>query len=158
MTKQVNFDKWLGYGWPTVHELEPFFLAPRGKEWSYLGGNDGWSISLEGIEGTEHLHRLKGRKDIELAMYGNPDLGVLLQYSIIGGGMPREDWFSKGDISKLKEWVRTLQDTPMPVGLFVSFPVAWSAVKEFMETEGKLPTSIEWVKSSDLPAGTFPDP
>jgi hypothetical protein len=31
-------------------------------------------------------------------------------------------------------------------------------VKEFMETEGKLPSSIEWVTSDDLPANTFPDP
>ena len=29
---------------------------------------------------------------------------------------------------------------------------------ESLDTEGKLPTSIEWVKGSDLPAGTFPDP
>jgi len=31
-------------------------------------------------------------------------------------------------------------------------------VKEFMETEGQLPTSIEWVSSDDLPDNTFPDP
>jgi hypothetical protein len=42
--------------------------------------------------------------------------------------------------------------------LFVPFAIAWKAVKQFMETDGELPTSIEWVAASDLPRGTFPDP
>jgi hypothetical protein len=46
----------------------------------------------------------------------------------------------------------------MPVGLYIPFAKAWPAVKEFIETEGALPTSIEWVKNSELPPGTFPDP
>jgi len=49
-------------------------------------------------------------------------------------------------------------DTPLPVGLFIPFERAWSAVKEFMETEGALPKSIEWVANRDLPPNTFPDP
>ena len=32
------------------------------------------------------------------------------------------------------------------------------AVKEFIETEGQLPARIEWVRNSDLPPGTSPDP
>jgi hypothetical protein len=32
------------------------------------------------------------------------------------------------------------------------------AVKEFIETGGALPTSIEWIANSDLPENTFPDP
>ena len=31
------------------------------------------------------------------------------------------------------------------------------AVQEFMETNGQLPKSIEWVKDTELPEGTFPD-
>lgn len=158
MNKEIYFDTFRGPGWPEPNQLAPYFLAPRGKEWCYRGGNDGWSISLEGVDGTAPLHRLKGRKDIELTMWGNPDLGVLLQYSRVGGGVPRQDWFSKGNLTKLKRWVRTMHADRMPVGLYIPFPNAWLAVKEFMETEGNLPTSIEWVKSSDLPDGTFPSP
>jgi hypothetical protein len=51
-----------------------------------------------------------------------------------------------------------LHGDPLSVGLFVPFPVAWKAVKEFIETDGELPTSIEWIASSDLPPETFPDP
>jgi hypothetical protein len=34
---------------------------------------------------------------------------------------------------------------------------AWKTVKEFIETEGDLPTSIDWISNHDLPLGTFPD-
>lgn len=54
--------------------------------------------------------------------------------------------------------MRTLHDDPMPVGLFIPFDQAWLAVKEFMETEGNLPTGIDWVSSNDIPDNTFPDP
>jgi hypothetical protein len=46
----------------------------------------------------------------------------------------------------------------MPIGLFIPFAEAWKAVKEFIETEGELPKSIEWVRNRDLPPNTFPDP
>jgi hypothetical protein len=42
--------------------------------------------------------------------------------------------------------------------LFIPFRTAWPAVREFIETDGELPTSIEWIASSDLPPETFPDP
>jgi len=158
MNKYINFDSYWGDYWPPAEELKRYFFAPSGQAWFDTGGNDTASIRLEGIEHTAHLRLGFGRKDIHLLMWGNPDLGVLLQYARIGGGVPRQDWFSKGDLTKLKRWVRSLHDTPLPVGLFIPFPVAWEAVKEFMATEGQLPSSIEWVKSSDLPPGTFPDP
>ena len=54
--------------------------------------------------------------------------------------------------------MRNLHNDPLPVGLFIPFKSAWLAVKEFIETDGALPKSIEWVANKDLPAGTFPDP
>ena len=47
----------------------------------------------------------------------------------------------------------------MPVGLYVPYEIGWKAVKEFIDTNGALPTSIEWVADDrDLPPNTFPDP
>jgi hypothetical protein len=43
------------------------------------------------------------------------------------------------------------------IGLFVPFESAWRAVKDFIESDGELPTSIEWIASRDLPPGTFPE-
>jgi Immunity protein Imm1 len=58
----------------------------------------------------------------------------------------------------LNEHVRTLHDDPMPIGLYILFDQAWKAVQEFIVTDGKLPTSIEWINNRDLPPNTFPDP
>lgn len=157
MKKHVYFDDFWGSVWPAVDQLEPYFLAPAGKEWFYASGNDGGNLRLEGVDGSDHLPRFNGRIDISLQMWGNPDLGVLLIYSKRGGGF-REDYTSKGDLTKLKQWVRTLHEDPMPVGRFIPFAKAWLAVKEFMQTEGQLPTGIAWVKNSELPPNTFPDP
>jgi hypothetical protein len=82
---------------------------------------------------------------------------VLLIYSKRGGGY-RIDFTSKSDLTRLQEWVRSTHDTPLPVGLFIPYEQAWKATKEFIETDGALPTSIEWIANRDLPPGTFPDP
>ena len=157
MEKRAYFDTFKGKGWPSLRYLEPYFLAPSGRQWFYQNGNDSAGLDLLGVDGTDHLEFAKGRVDIKLDMWGNPDLGVLLIYSKFGKA-PRKDYSSKGDLTRLKEWVRTTHDDPMPVGLFIPFDQAWLAVKEFIETEGQLPKSIEWVRNRDLPNGTFPDP
>lgn len=85
------------------------------------------------------------------------DLGVLIVWSKWGGGH-KETYTSKGDLSRLRDLVRGMHGTPLPVGLFISFEIAWPAVKEFLLTDGGLPKSIEWIANSDLPPNTFPDP
>jgi hypothetical protein len=46
----------------------------------------------------------------------------------------------------------------MPVGLFIPFEAAWTAVQEFIDKDGLRPRSIEWVDNYDLPPDTFPAP
>jgi hypothetical protein len=79
-------------------------------------------------------------------------------WSTQSGGGYKDTFTSKSDLKRLRELVRSTHDTPLPVGLFIPFEQAWKAVKEFIETEGKLPTSIEWIANRDLPPNTFPDP
>ncbi|RTL71918.1 MAG: hypothetical protein EKK41_07525 [Hyphomicrobiales bacterium] len=157
MKKRVHFDDMRGWFWPDRAKLEPFFLAPKGQEWSYYGGNDNWGLRVEGMYGTEDREPYRDRVDAKLNMWGNAEYGVLLIYQKSGGGY-RELYSSRGDLSRLGEIIRTLQGDPMPVGLFIPFAEAWKAVKEFMETEGELPKSIEWIANKDLPPNTFPDP
>jgi hypothetical protein len=159
MRKTVYFDVFDGRGWPSPEQLRPYFLAPPGQRWTFDGGNgnDSWGLTAEGVDGTEHLEANKGRIDIELEMWGHPDLGVLLIYSKWGGGV-KQMYSSKGDLHRLREWVRSLHDTPLPVGLFIPYEKAWQAVKEFIETDGQLPKSIDWIANRDLPRNTFPDP
>jgi hypothetical protein len=157
MKKRIYFAEFDGPGWPTANKLERYFLAPAGKRWTFASGNDSWGLSAEGVDGSDHLPANKGRIDIDLQMWGHPDLGVLLIWSKWGGGY-KQTYSSKGDLSRLQEWIRSLHDTPLPVGLFVPYAEAWKAVKQFIERDGDLPDSIEWIANGDLPPNTFPDP
>jgi hypothetical protein len=157
MRKWTHFDRIDREGWPDPDELKPYFFAPAGAKWFHTGGNDTASLSADGLYGTEHLNLKTGRVDLVLYLWGMPDLGVLLIYHKYGREHG-EAFTSKGDLTRLREWVRSLHNDPLPVGLFIPFESAWLAVKEFIETDGKLPTCIEWVANKDLPPGTFPDP
>jgi hypothetical protein len=145
-------------GWPAPQDIERYFLAPPGQRWFPEGSDDGALLCFEGAEGTGHLARgVGGRVDIRLWLQGHPTLGVLLMWSK-WDGKRKNDYWSKGDLRRLREYVRTAQGDQMPVGLYVPYQIGWKAVKEFIETNGALPTSIEWVADSDLPSNTFPDP
>jgi Immunity protein Imm1 len=157
MYKRVYFDKFDRSGWPEIQDLEPYFKGLNGEGWFFATGNDGGALYIEGAQGSASLDEGKGRIDIQLMMWGNPDHGVLLMYHKYGGGYG-ELYSSKGDMSRIREWVRTLHNDARPVGLYIPFAQAWKAVKEFMETDGELPKSIEWVKNADLPDNTFQDP
>jgi len=156
MGKTGYFASKLIRDWPKPDEIEDYFLAPPGERWFFETGNDGASFTLEGVDGTEHLPAYKGRIDIELMMWANPNLGVLLNWSKWGGGH-KQMYISKGDMTRLRDYVRAEHGTPLSVAFFVSFEKAWAAVKEFLETDGALPKSIEWIANSDLPRDTFPD-
>lgn len=157
MRKRTYFASRRREGWPEPDELEPYFIAPPGKRWFFETRNDGAVLVAEGVENTKHLQVGAGRIDIRLEMYGHPELGVFLLYQKTGG-KGRGVFSSKGDLNKLREWVRTLHNDPMPVGLYIPFEKAWKAVKEFIKTDGQLPKSIEWIANSDLPPNTFPAP
>jgi immunity protein Imm1 of predicted polymorphic toxin system len=157
LRKSAYFASRPSAGWPPAKQLERYFLAPSGQRWFFETENDSANFTAEGVDGTEHLEADKGRIDVDLDMWGNPEHGVLLIYSKWGGGL-KEIYSSKGDLARLGERVRTMHDTVLPIGLFIPFEKAWTAVKEFIETDGKLPGSIEWIANRDLPPNTFPDP
>jgi hypothetical protein len=157
MRKTAYFASEPREGWPDPKELQSYFLSPPGRRWFFETGNDGASLSLEGAFGTGRLGLDEGRIDVDLEMWGNPELGILLVYSRRTKHRS-ETHLSKGNMARLHECVRTLHDDPMPVGLYVPFETAWKAVKQFIETDGQLPTGIAWIASRDLPPDTFPDP
>jgi hypothetical protein len=157
MKKRIYFDVFDGRGWPTPRDLEPYFLGSSGQRSSFESDNDCWGLSAEGVDGTEHLPEGQGRIDIRLTMVGNPDRGVLLQYRKMGG-RHGDTYYSRGDLSRLREWVVTKDGDLRPIGLFVPFERAWAAVKEFIERDGALPKSISWIAGRDVPDYAFPDP
>ena len=155
MNKRIYFDVFDGRGWPKPEELKPYFLGSPERRSSFESENDCWGLSAEGVEGTDQLPEGNGRIDIHLTMVGHRAQGILLQYRRWGGGY-RDTFYSKGDLTRLQEWVQTKDGDLMPVGLFISPSSAWKAVKEFMERDGRLPASIEWIADSDVPAEAFP--
>jgi hypothetical protein len=144
-------------GWPTIVELEPYFLSPPGKRWFFETGNDSASFKVFGAEGTEHTRLDEDRIDISLSMWGNDEHGVLLIYSRKGGRYA-ETFCSKGDLGRIRDYVYSTHDTLLPIGLFIPFADAWQAVKEFIEADAALPKCISWIADRDLPPDAFPDP
>jgi hypothetical protein len=158
MKKTTHFGPLPYIGWPATGELEPYFLAPPGREWSYYGKNDSWGFTVQGLDDTEHLPEIQ-QVTVRLYMTGNPKHGVNLLYDRWDGrDRSRYRYNSKGDLSRLREVVYTTHGTGLPVGLFIPFRAAWPAVKEFIETDGELPKSIDWIGDADLPPKIFPDP
>ena len=151
--------------WPATTALAPLFLEPSSRETLWSSGNDSWALRVWGLKGTGNLprywqvggHGLPSANEANLTFWDNPDHGILLYYKKFGNGLSVHR-FWRGDTTRLKEWVRTTHDDLRPVGLYIPFEKAWPAVKDFMDSNGELPNSIAWIKSEDLPIGTFPDP
>jgi hypothetical protein len=156
--KNISFGPFYGDRWPPVDQLEPFFLAPKGKEWSYLGGNDSWGLTVEGLAGTAGLPEID-QVTVSLFMFGNRDLGAYLLYDKWDGRIRHKyRYVPKGDLRRIGEFVKSLHGDELSVGLFIPFPKAWKVVKEFMQTDGGRTSSIEWIDTRDLPPETFPVP
>lgn len=156
MKRSTYFDTYDGPGWPDSGSLAPYFLTDAGRRRAFDDDNDSWALRIDGLRGTEHLPQFNGRVDLVLTIVGNIEHGVLLCHQQWGpNGVGH---YSRGDLRRMREYVETKQDAVMPVGLFIPFERAWSAIKEFMETDGALPKSIPWIAVPDLPKDTFPDP
>jgi hypothetical protein len=155
MRKESYFHDFNGPGWPAPHEVKKYFSA-GGRLWA--SGNDNWYLDVQGLYGTEALPQRESVNAI-LRMTGSPDHGVTLSYDKWDGRIQHKDsYVSRGDLSRLGRFMYSLHDDPYSLGLFIPFEAAFRAVKEFIESDGELPTSIAWVAVKDLPPETFPVP
>lgn len=157
MKKLTYFDDFTDIGWPPTSQLAPYFLTVEGRRRFFRLGNDSWALNAEGADGTEHRPINSGRIDIHLGIIGHPEFGVFLNYRKWGSNQ-KQTYYSKGELNRLRELVDTIHGDRLPLGLFIAFEVAWKAVKEFIEADGRLPTGIAWIAGKDLPADTFPAP
>jgi len=147
MRKRVDFEGLVGSGWPSLEELERRFWTRLREDGAVMG-----KLSAEGVDGTAHLEPRNGRIDVGLRLQGIEEHGVILLYWKRG----YDDFYSfTGDLSRLREWIFSLSQTWMPVPLFIPAEKAWNATKEFIETEGALPRSIDWIAAIDLPPNSF---
>ena len=73
MRKSSYFASRMTEGWPHPEDIEQYFLAPSSKRWFFETGNDSGGFTAEGVDGTGHMQANKGRIDIGLQMWGNPE-------------------------------------------------------------------------------------
>lgn len=159
MRVRAYFDEHWGDGWPELSNLRSCLIDPKRRAEFFAKGRDGGSFFVEDGDEAEQISPQAVGVKASLYMHMNPDHGVKLQYSKWDGRTQKKTSFnSKGDLGRLSEFVRSFHGTPLSLGLFIPFARGYQAVKDFIETEGELPTSIDWIASKDLPAGTFPDP
>jgi hypothetical protein len=131
--KDCYFRDYNGPFRPSPHQLENYVLAPGGLQWRSPGGNDNWLLEAKGLYRTVSLPQRKS-VNVALRMTGHPDYGVTLQYDRWDGRVQQKDSYaSKGGSPRVKEIVRRLHGDPLSIGLFVSFEVAWQAVKELSQ-------------------------
>ena len=157
MHKITRFDG-LPSPWPEPKMLEPYFLGEKGRRWVFEKDTDQAALVAEGAEGTEHLGRNEGRVDIDFFLVGHPSIGVQLTHRRIKRGSGRNESFSSiSNTAYLDRYYRDRYGSLIAIGLFIPFEDAWRAVKEFLETDGALPKSIEWIAGRDLPPDAFPD-
>ena len=141
--------------WPAAIELERIFLSAKKQDWLFAE-NDGASLTIDGLYETANLPS-RDQVTVILYMMGNPTHGVYLLYSRWDGrNRSKIDLNSKGDLSRLGEFVRSMHGDRISAGLFIPIDAAWLAVREFMELDGELPKSVEWIASKDLPPEAFP--
>lgn len=155
MKRTSYFHDWCNEGWPDPAIIKPFFSPGR---WA-SGGNDSWGFDAIGSDGVQRAPYGKGPSYATLTMTAVPHLGVTLQYDRWTKSIQkRESFNSKGDLSQLLTFVRSLHDDQLSLGLFVSFDRAWMATKQFLESDGDLPKGITWIDARELPPEAFPLP
>jgi hypothetical protein len=159
MKKRAYFDVFDGPGWPDPADLKPYFEGPGHWEKWFAYRNDSWGLSAEGLDGTAQLEHRADRVDVSLSITGHPKYGATLDYSKWDGRVrKRSTLCSKGDLTRLPEMICSVHGSPLSLGLFIPFDLAWEGVKEFIERDGELPTAIEWMSVADLPPDIFPEP
>lgn len=156
MKKITIFRGYEGPGWPDEKWLAPYFLTPAGRHQVFGIRNNHWGLTASGVDGTEDLPFDK-EINITLNVIGKPDLGALLYYERLSA-TDGYTYFSVGNLKMLRTLVEAKPGTRMPLGLFIPFEQALRAVVEFADTNGALPKCIEWIASTDLPEGSFPEP
>ena len=156
MRKSCFFHEFYDFGWPSPGDLEKYFSA-SGGHWASRG-NDSWALRAEGLYGTAVLAQ-SDAVAVDLRMMGSPDHGVTLDFARRHGRVRRLDRYcSVSDLGRLGRFMYSLQGHPYPLGLFIPFEEAFMAVKEFIESDGELPTSIGWVSGEGLLPEPFPFP
>jgi hypothetical protein len=147
MKKRAYFLDHRGNDWPDFSVWRQYFLSQDQRR--FMAGTNEGNLTIEDIDGTDHLES-EGRVSVQLVFSCKPNLGVQFMYSRLGRNQG-QTYFSKGDLRRLWEFAASDHGASLPVGFFVPFEMGLKVVESFDETNGKLPTCVEWVSEYDIP-------
>jgi hypothetical protein len=155
----VNLHDLWGSRWPAVTEVRRYFIEPREKAWLDARASGDGSLKVVGLFGTDD-ERPEIEK-VKATLYFKADNlhGVMLGHNFWDGRTrKKEEFVSRGDLTRRVEFLTSPEGDKVSLGLFVPFEMAWLAVEDFMNGQGERSKRIDWIDSRDLPADTFPEP
>jgi len=113
-------------------------------------GNDSWALRAEGLCGTAVLPR-PDAVTVDLRMTGSPTIAVTLDFARWHGRLRRLDRYcSEGDLRRLGRFMYSLTGRPVFARTVHSFREAFEAVKEFIESDGELPTKYSRKRRANI--------
>jgi Immunity protein Imm1 len=143
--------------WPQIQSLNEYFKPWLGTTpWKFKTQNldDAWFWICQ--KDAEHFE-----VRTELRLIGLPGYGVYISYWQSGAKSGDVNLYAKGDIARAKDCAANRRGDVFSLALLVPFSAAYSALAEFLETDGALPGCIEWMEPSEVsyafPPGYTPD-
>ena len=154
MKKVARIGDYFENNWPDPADIKHMFFDYSENKWA-SGGASGASFTLYGADGTQGKEPYSERIDIKLSLIDFAQFGTFVQYSKHGGGM-RENYFCLWNKDLIGQTFLSRHDEEYSRALVIPFDRSFELVKEFLEQDGKLPTSISWTSEYDLPDEAFP--
>jgi Immunity protein Imm1 len=133
--------------WPQIQSLSEYFKP--------LLGTTPWKFKTHGLDDVWFWISQKDAEHFEvrteLRLIGVPGYGVYISYWQSGVKTGGLNFYAKGDLARIKDCAANRRGDLFSLALLVPFSAAYSALAEFLETNGALPKCIEWVEPSEVP-------
>jgi len=141
-----------GHDWPISSVLDGYFCNYDWNKWTEHGSDEGlFEVSIE--------KRQKKRK-ISLVFVAPPNQrGLYVRLSVVQTGELRSDYYCFWDKALLgNNFEEVHNNYPLSNALVIPHALALQTVREFIASDGGIPTCLEWTKFDQLPAEAFPVP
>jgi len=138
MDMAISFPELSGTTTPDLDHISSLFLKRFPEAWT-----EDADVTLYGDNG----------RFIRLSIVANPVHGLWLWHRQHEADGKETNHVSLGNPEKLQTYVDVIDDAVTLEGLFLPPALAWLAVRDFIELEGRKSEKISWLHEDDIPAG-----